>query len=73
MLDALECVGILARMFSGKPNQRIAEVGSLLALAVSRIVARQSSGISDHAGETELDISLTQSGHRRKLENDLVE
>jgi len=59
---------------SGAINGRaLAEVGELLALALSRIVARQSSGISDHTGETELDISLTQSGHRRELENDRVE
>jgi hypothetical protein len=45
------------------PSVRLHEIAELLALGLSRIQARKASGLSDHTGDSSLDILAHQSGH----------
>jgi len=49
---------------SSPSHARIEEIVELLALAVSRMQARKASELSDHTGDSSLDTSAHQSGHR---------
>lgn len=44
-------------------NDRVAEVGAILAAGLMRAVARKSSQISAQIGESSLDFTATESGH----------
>jgi hypothetical protein len=48
-------------------NDRLAEVGSILALGLVRLRARQSSELFRRDGESSLDFTARQSGHAETL------
>jgi hypothetical protein len=52
-----------APMSHPSPNERIAEIGELLALGLMRLLARKSSEVSARTGEFSLDCIADQSGH----------
>ena len=49
-------------------DERIAEIGEILALGLTRLRARQSSELSTHIGESSVDFAAHQSGHANVLQ-----
>lgn len=50
-------------MTTDPENIRLGEIAAILAAGLMRLVARKSSQILPHIGESSLDFSATESGH----------
>jgi len=53
---------MMAAVDNIETDERISELAGILAVGLTRLTARKSSGISAHGGETSLDFSGCQSG-----------
>jgi hypothetical protein len=49
--------------FSDETEDRLVEIGEILAVVLMRLQARKSSGLSDESGESSLHYNASQSGH----------
>jgi hypothetical protein len=48
-------------------SERVGEIAEILVAGLMRLQARQSSGLSNHTGESSLDCVAHQSGHANAL------